>query len=74
MFYRKLFKDLELEERQDVSGKYFICLHSPHYSGDLIGYQPYFEYLVIFENELICRFKELDKAKEYVQIMNDSLG
>jgi hypothetical protein len=70
-FYNKLFKDLCSDELNKVEGKYFICLHSPQYQGDIIGYQPYFEYLVIFEKEFICRFKDLDKAREYVEIMNE---
>lgn len=72
-YFSKLFKDLKPEELNQVDGKYFICLHSPHYSGDIIGYQPYFEYLVIFNKEFICRFKELQKAEEYVQWMNSKL-
>ena len=70
-FYSKLFQDLDSEVFEQMQGKYFICLHSPQYSGDIIGYQPYFEYLVIFEKEFICRFKKLDKAKEYVELMNN---
>lgn len=69
-YFSKLFKDLENQELEQVENEYFICLHSPHYSGDLVGYQPYFEYLVIFKMEFICRFKDLDKAKEYVEWMN----
>lgn len=70
-FYNKLFKDLNTEELKQAEGKYFICLHSPQYSSDLDGYQSYFKYLVIREKEFISRFMELEKAKEYVQIMNE---
>jgi len=53
-----------------VKGKYFICLHSPQYSEDVVGHKPYFEYLVIFEKKFISRFMDLDKAKAYVELMN----
>jgi len=69
-YFSEHSKDLKSQELEQVENEYFICLHSPHYSGDLVGYQPYFEYLVIFEREFICRFKDLGKAKEYVEWMN----
>lgn len=69
-YYSKLFKELEPQELSQVEGEYFICLSSLHNSGYIVGHQPYFEYLVIFNREFICRFEELDKAKEYVEWMN----
>ncbi len=69
-YYNKLFSDLDSEERNSVEGKYFICMHPLHYYGDIIGYRPYFEYLVIYDREFISRFTELDRARDYVDWMN----
>lgn len=70
-FYNKLLKDLNSDELKQVEGEYFICLHSPQYYAATDEYRPCFKYLVMFEKNFICRFKELDKAKEYIKLMNN---
>ncbi|NJO87798.1 MAG: hypothetical protein HC831_01705 [Chloroflexia bacterium] len=72
-YFSKLFKDLEPEELIQVKGKYFICLHSHDYRSDLTGFRPYFEYLVIYDKEFICRFKNFEKAEDYVKWKNSKI-
>ena len=67
-FVEILFKNLTESDKKNLTLP-FICLHS----GDSNGL-PYFQYLIVdlnnsFEDQFIARFKEFEKAYEYVDFL-----